>query len=192
MSKNPNITDELVKNNINQDWDFQDIGSNPAITFNMLLSCPHYTKCLFFAGYSKNPKLTIKNITDYFDCEWSIKEISRNPAFTLDMLLELSNKLGPGYDLCNNSLSENPNITLEIMEQHKSIEWDNSSIIQNPNITWNYILQNIDIVNKYQDLILSNKFTYCETVYKRLCSDVIITSPFIIKDISTIICRYIR
>jgi hypothetical protein len=194
FSRNQHLTDEFIKNNIDYNWDFHEIGANPSITFNTFFICPTDSQNSFIRGYSKNPNLTIQNIINHIDEVWDMYQVCNNPALTFDMIMELHEKIdvndyfGSSYA----GLSANPNITLDIIEQNKSINWVDSGIIQNPNINWDYILNNINIVNMNQKYILQNNFTYCETVYKRQCANIIITAPFIIQYISTIICQYVR
>ena len=42
------------------------------------------------------------------------------------------------------SLSVNPNITLEIVQQNPDQPWEWTGLSMNPNITWEFIQQNLD------------------------------------------------
>ena len=93
---------------------------------------------------SKTIKGRLKNLDKYIVKKWE--------EYYLNFLMKYEDKLNWSW------ISQNPNITMEIIEKYKHKKWNWMFISKNPNIT-------IEFIEKYHSKpwvwnnILSNKFT---------------------------------
>ena len=76
LSRNPNITMNMIKDNPDKPWDWDNISSNPNITMDMI---------------SDNP-----------DKPWNWKCISRNPNLTIDIITKNPDKPWDWFSVCQN------------------------------------------------------------------------------------------
>ncbi len=86
------------------------------------------------------------------DKPWNYRSLSENPNITWDIVLD-----NPNIEWNYQILSKNPNITWDIVKNNPNIEWNYSSMSRNPNITWDIVKNNPDIKWDYEQL-LYNKF----------------------------------
>ena len=56
LSKNPNITREIIKNNPDKPWDYYWLSQNPNITWDIVQNNPN--KSWDYSLFSKNPNIT--------------------------------------------------------------------------------------------------------------------------------------
>jgi hypothetical protein len=89
------------------------------------------------------------------------------------------------------SVSSNQNITLNDIQKYPNFPWDYQYLSQNKNLTIQYILNNPDKNWNYNALI-THKFKYYPDIYFKFIRDYIHNTPFIIKNLSTIVSTYIH
>ena len=73
------------------------------------------------------------------DKPWSWVGLSQNPNITFDIVEKYIDKPWSWY-----GLSQNPNITFDFVEKHMDKPWVWSSLSYNPNITFDFIKKYID------------------------------------------------
>jgi hypothetical protein len=85
ISKNPNLTIEIIRNNPNVHWDWEEISKNPAITMDDVennLDLPW--EC--WEGLSLNPNLTMEFVMKHFNSDWDEFAIQENIKIPINML----------------------------------------------------------------------------------------------------------
>ena len=135
LSKNPNITWDIVKENPDRAWDYDELSRHHTITWNIVLSNPN--KPWNYVYLSSNPNITLDIVKENPGIDWDYSWLSLNPNITMDIVKE-----NPGIDWNYNWLSKNQNITWEIVKENTSIDWNYYFLSQNPNITWDIVKEN--------------------------------------------------
>jgi len=93
VSRNPNISWDIIKNNPTKRWFWSNISKNPSITLDIIQSNlvgPSETHMLWLWNWyeiSMNPNITWDIIKENPSMPWKLKLISKNP-----MIYELSTK----------------------------------------------------------------------------------------------------
>ena len=78
-------------------------------------------------------------ILDNPEKDWDYSFLSENPNITWEIV-----KANPDIDWDYSWLSANPNITWEIVKKNPEKDWDYSNLSANPNITWEIVKANPD------------------------------------------------
>ena len=143
------ITFELVKNNLEQKWDWHSLSVNLSLTIKDLennLNLPWNWYQL-----SKNKSITPDFIKKHPYWPWRIDSLSTNPSMTLDFIEETLDPDGELYipwnwgefDISSNyGLSSNTIITVEFIKKYINKSWnftDNRALPSNPNLTPEFI-----------------------------------------------------
>ena len=81
----------------------------------------------------------IEYILDNLDRAWDFCELSENPNVTWEIV-----KANPQIPWNFSYLSRNANITWEIITENPNEDWDIDYLIENPNITWEIVRDNSD------------------------------------------------
>jgi hypothetical protein len=169
LSRNPNTTWDMIKNNLDRDWDWYFLSSNSSITIDIIDSNPSLP-WNWFQGVSQNPNIDLEivksfpekiildneffhnpNINiNYSNKFWRWYELLHNPNIKWDMVLENKDK-----DKClYTSLLYNPNTTSEIIEDILTnyleyigipIGWHILHLSNHKNLTF-------DIIKKFHNL----------------------------------------
>lgn len=128
MSYNPNITIEIVNNNLLKNW------NKDALKIN----------------FGRNSKIFFKN-NYYFNYDISLELFE-----TYKNIIYYEEKYN--YKINYNILSENPNITWETIIQNKDKKWNyNNLLIYNKNINLDIILNNLNLFKDHIHNISLNK-----------------------------------
>ena len=98
----------------------------------------HLDEHVRWAGISKLSYITLEFFEKYYD-RLNVDNLSENVNLSLEVV-EKYNHLN--WQL--NRLSHNPVITLEFIENHQDFKWDWYEIAENPNITLEFIEKHID------------------------------------------------
>ena len=80
----------------------------------------------------------------YFPCPWNWKSMSENPNLTINMIKDNRDK---PWDW--KSITANPNITMDIIINNPDEPWDLESIWENPNITMDMIENNLNNLDTF-------------------------------------------
>jgi hypothetical protein len=163
LSKNPNITLDIVMKNEQLDWNYADLGENPNITPKIVKETD--TINWDYNTLAKNPNFKWKDLQEYFDDETElIKYYSQNPNLNIkDILSNLDFWIDWLDDEENNetkiweNVSKNPGISIQDIVDHPELNWNIESMELNPNLTFKTIIENWNLRFDSNNL-LQNKF----------------------------------
>jgi hypothetical protein len=135
VTVNPNITKDIVFENLHYHWDYNQLTKNPNIHLEDILELHNRDIltmknkiCMFYM--SCNPNVNWDTIQEYPDLKWDTYCVSFNPNITWDIVLD-----NPQYPWDVNGLALNPNVTWDIVEQYPNGPQDKKEY----NISfWNY------------------------------------------------------
>lgn len=167
ISKNPNITWDLVCKHPDIKWDYRMLSSHidPQVFFN------NPKKFFSYQHLSSNPKLTIQDIINYKHKNWNFNLLSKNPGIKYTDILD-----NPKLGLWNYKyISENPNLRIQDILNFPEKSWDMFEFSNNPSLSWSDVLNNpelnwnftnlssnpcvnIDIIKKYPNSFISSYF----------------------------------
>ena len=102
LSRNPNITMQIVLDYPEKPWNWYLLSYNPNITMQNVIDYPENP--WNWQGLSNNPNITMQNVIDYPEKEW---DISSNPNITYKFVVEHINKINFGV-LSDNRLKRHP------------------------------------------------------------------------------------
>ena len=135
LSQNPNITWEIVKANPDKNWHYWGLSLNPNITLDIVQNNPSYNWC--YMRLSMNPSLTWDTVRDNPDVKWDYGRMIGNPKFTWEILQTgLFKVYEQSYHF---GISENPNVTLDIIKEYITREHEFQIVCYNPNVTKKHI-----------------------------------------------------
>ena len=136
LSKNPNITPEYIRNNIDLHWDWYYLSYNPNITIDFYketINKPWDWGILLMFG-----NITPKDIENNPDLPWSYTHLSYNPNISIDFVFKNAHLRWSFL-----GLSGNQNTRMEDIENNLNLSWNwECYISQNPNI-------NVKFARKY-------------------------------------------
>lgn len=132
---NPNITPDIIFENLDYPWDYTQITKNPNIHLEDILELHNRDFltlenkiCMFYM--SCNPNVNLDIIQEYNNLNWDPYCVSFNPNVTWDIVID-----NPQYPWDTNGLALNPNITWDIVEQYPNGPHDKKN---HNNSFWNY------------------------------------------------------
>lgn len=131
VSENPNITIDFVLKHIDKiRTDF--LGRSPNITLEHVEQYPH----LFPEknNLSYNPNLTLDYVLNNKDVNWWWHEIGKHQTINFYDVKNKCPEFLNSYDFMR-GLSCNPNITMDIVNENPSYDWDFDFLCDNPSIT---------------------------------------------------------
>ena len=137
LSKNPNITWDIVQQNPDKKWNWYRLSENPNITWDIVQQNPD--KPWDWDRLSETPNITLDIVQKNPDKKWNWDRLSRNPNITWDIVQQNPDKKWIWWEL-----SKNPNITWDIVQQNPYKPWVWYRLSENPNITWDIVQQNPD------------------------------------------------
>lgn len=172
LSSNPNTTIDIIKDNIDCEWDWYDVSSNASITVDMVES--NLNLPWEWIGLSSNPNLTWDFISKHRDKQWNFYDLSMNPNITLDIVKENMDFPWKWTSLISNSSINvgdlkmfKPNLNIIPTGFNSNITWDTiyDFRINNPEDTTldmklNTLCKNINLRINMNDLIFSPSLTY--------------------------------
>lgn len=159
LSRHPNITIDIVKEDTTFIWKYDILSMNPNITWNIIKENPQIRWDKKYV--SLNPTITFDIVKENPRFGWSYKYLSQNPNIRWEDVKEAPRK---NWDYRN--LLVNPNITWKIIMENEEFEdYRNDHLISlNPNITWKIVFDNPDLkcwnlsylaknpMNRYNDI----------------------------------------
>ena len=132
LSRNPNITWNFVRANLNEDWNWQVLFKNPNITWEFVEA--DFTN-INLDNWNYNPNI-----------DWNWCELLYHPNITQEIIPELMCRLCDDEIFLMRyvrNISKNPNITWDFVQanlsRYQSQYWDWYELSLHPNITWNII-----------------------------------------------------
>ena len=124
ISKNPNITWNIICDNPDKLWNYWGISENPNITWDII--CNNPDEPWRWNEISTNPNITLDIILSNPNYPWFWPCISMNPNITWDIIQSNQNKPW-SYEL----MSYNPNITWDIIDAYPDKPWNKCSLYNN-------------------------------------------------------------
>jgi hypothetical protein len=111
MSRNPNVTTDIITNNPDKPWSWFGISFNRHVTWEFVEK--NIDKHWNWYYVSQNPNITWEIIKDNPDVPWSWCGVSQNPNITLDVIADNPDKPWDWIHICKNPTIFNiPNKTL--------------------------------------------------------------------------------
>jgi hypothetical protein len=231
LSQNPIITADFIKahDETYWDWDWNAILRYARDIKNIMQICPNLLDrhpIILWHHLSSNENITMDIVMAHLNAPWHLPSLSRkplimaavfrgeSPSYLLNLwawdFLSRHAKIKdvlrwPHYPWNWRALTANSNITMEIIETHNTLPWDEISIAENPNITQPYIKKLFDS-NKNCEIKLKSIYEYlikneylhdsiaCDNairrdIQSRMCE--IALDRIIPRDLATIVARYI-
>lgn len=147
ISQNPNITWDIVKNNLDKPWNYKWLLQHANFTYDIIVQ---------------------NEIGNFLDASKRYKHISRNPNITLDIV---KNNLDKPWNW--EMISAHFNITLDIIENNIELDWNIKGLSRNPNLTWMFV---VNTWNEDWDweAICENKFNHHIELKKRATGEMLI------------------
>jgi hypothetical protein len=118
LSGSYNITWEIVINNPNLPWDYDQLSLNPNITWDIVKNNPD--KPWNYDYLSENPNITWDIVINNPDKPWNYYYLSKNTNITWDIV---KNNLDKSWNYIK--LLKKPSVTLDIIKLNKNLNWDN-------------------------------------------------------------------
>jgi hypothetical protein len=144
LSKNKHVTLDLVIANKSLLWNRKSLMENLNMTIEFYKTHPKMFNYIFSDHLSKNSTFSLQDLEESWikgDVYWIWKTVFRcNHNVTFDFYKQYL----AGRGVSVKHLSNNPNITLDIIEDNPTLDWDWKLLSSNPNITIDFIQQNID------------------------------------------------
>lgn len=189
LSRNPNISLEIIMKNPQYPWNYNELSSNSSINFTMVKKTPNLKWNYNFL--SLNPSISWLDIKSNIDLSWDWCNLAKKEGITIDIIKLKYTELNPKM------LIHNSSVTLEMIENNLDIPWDLNEIILKENILFPDILElmkkyNIKFLEKHITDISSQKNVFWHTVknypnikwnYKFLSCNPNITLEIILKNL---------
>lgn len=157
-SLHKSVTWDIVLNNPEFPWSYDSLSKNPNITYEIVeedISTPNrifeneygmqdtFDKLsLYF--FSENPNLIWENIEERYMHYFNWEKLSMHPNITCD-IIEENPKKPWNYD----AMSLNPNLTWDFVTKNIEKPWNWSKLSENPNITWDIVKNNLKSPHVY-------------------------------------------
>ena len=149
ISRNPNVTWEIVQAYAEEcPWDWFYLTHNPNITWAIVLAT-HSEYPWDYSALLNHPELDFEFVKANPTCvsEWFY--ISKHKNITWEIVQ--TNRVWNHPDKTKRKvpwsfrgLSQNPNVTMEILRANPKCNWSYSALLANPNLTWEYIKDHLD------------------------------------------------
>lgn len=133
LSANISIPIKIICDNIYYDWNWSTVSLRLDVTWDIVKQYPNIP--WNWSILSKHPNITWKIITNNSDAQWDIQEFVCNPNITLDIL-----KLYPHWDI--KKIASTDNLTWKIVKYFSTVQWNWYSISKHSNIKWKHISRN--------------------------------------------------
>ncbi len=91
-----------------------------------------------------NPNITENFVKKYYNKNWDISYLFKNPNISFEFIKYFFNS---SYKKNWDSISENPNITWDIVKTHPRGKWNYKKLSCNPYITWDIVKEDLSSSN---------------------------------------------
>jgi len=137
VSKNSNITMEIVNQNPALPWNNRGLSRNPNLTIDQVLKCLEIEQNeLDWGDISSHSNITMEIIATYPDLPWDWSHgVSSNPNLTIEFIRQYICKEWQWV-----KISRNRGITMKMIETNPDLPWSYVGISYNSNITTDMIL----------------------------------------------------
>lgn len=137
ISKNSDITMDVVESNLECPWNSEGLSRNPNLTIEFIERHQEYQ--WNWEQISRNEGITMEDIERHKEMPWKWEYVSMNPNLTMEFI-ERNRRYAWDWE----AISECMRITIEILEKYKKKPWNWS------NVSYNQYLKK-HIINKYKD-----------------------------------------
>ena len=201
LSKDPNLTFNIINKYPTLKWNGKHVYNNPNINRQEFMKSNLAQKILSNAllpdilanlqynwewtDISKSSLITMDDITNNPTLPWNWKYICCNPNLTFDFVQQNLSE-----ELCWGMISKHKNITMEHVIQHPEYPWDYITLAVNPNLTIDFVLQNQDKDWALYSLLMA-KFTYSCDIYNKTVKNTILNTPLCIQNLTKNIIEFI-
>jgi hypothetical protein len=141
ITLNPNITLDIIINNLEYPWDWKAISSHKIISNDLIQNNINlfYEKMDWDLLAKNNFNIDLKIYENFPHLNWNYQYLSMNKNLTFDIVVKHPDKPW-NWDI----LSRHINITFEIIQDNLDKPWNWKIIGFSENITWDIILNNLD------------------------------------------------
>ena len=144
LSENPNITIDIINANPDKDWDYEIFTkTNTEISLDIIQKYYKFSKI----AYLKNPNLTSKEFRSIFNQNLYLEGTNESHInyknLDINDILYIQEIVGEDFGLPLEFYDSN-NINWEIIEKYKDFDWSYEQLIRHKNIPIEYILDNLD------------------------------------------------
>ena len=150
---------DIVEKNLELNWNWRGISSNPALTIDFIRKYRNYVNknkpyllwtysvdshSLNWDRISKNPVVTFEMMQENADLPWDYNMFSQNPNLKIK---DVKNNMSYCWNWhtisCNKAISE------EDIENNPNLPWDFSWITDNPNVSIEFIEKHLDKIDSW-------------------------------------------
>jgi hypothetical protein len=155
---NPNVTWDVVVDNPELPWHFNQLSSHPNITWDIITEHPDPYK-----------RVTEKEITANYrrSYEWYTPWVSLNPNITWEIVESF-----PDYNWSFSDLSCNPNINYSIVKLNSQEKWSIDYLFYNPSFSIDDVFELFRELPKYMRQKKINKYCNLASINPNLTVDV--------------------
>jgi hypothetical protein len=180
ISKNSNITWEIIKNNPTIPWNWPNISENKNITWDIILN--NLDKPWFWDLISLNKNITWDIIINNLDCPWDWNYLSRYKPITWCIIKQninlfkqrlnwnlIGSNLKFDFEILKNlgltvpwnfqNLSRSNIINWDIVIKYKDQDWDWDALSNSRNLDYNIILEHINQAWNWDSISFNLKIT---------------------------------
>ncbi len=147
ISKNPNITLDIVRNNPQLNWNFYKMSYNSSITLELVEEFINEDWDFWVLVEQKNIINHPRSMEFFYN---NLDKIGMRD-FSQIATQEIIEKY-PNLNWQHDMLSRNKNITFEFTKKHPEINWNYERFSENPNMNINILLNNLEINWDYSSL----------------------------------------
>ena len=156
LSKNKNISMEIIENYPNKPWNYWFVSQNPNLNKKFIIN--HQDKNLYWSYIAEHIKLDQELIQLIHSKLYSIISLCKNPSINIRQItcnsFDWDYNILAGYFKINKwtlkifgdyeFLSFNKNLRPRIIESEPNIQWNYYALSENPNITEKFVEKNLD------------------------------------------------
>ena len=125
---NPNITWDIVKENLERPWSWKELSFNPNMTMDIIMNNRDIPWVLDMLSFNRN--VTWDFVQTHLDLPWKWDVLSAHSCIGWDVI-----KKNPQYPWSHYMISNNPNITIDIINEHPNHMWYWAFLAMNPHIS---------------------------------------------------------
>jgi hypothetical protein len=131
ISKNKNITWDIIQNNPYLNWSWDGISQNPNIKWENVIN--YLSNKWYWVYISKHDCINEDIIKNHPNIKWNYKFLSLNKNISFEYILHPDN-INKGW--CWNSLSIHPKLSWDIINNNTNIPWNIKLCIENEMPVW--------------------------------------------------------
>ena len=155
---NPSVSLEIIENNPDINWDYQEIPMRKDLDFDLLLDlCQKYSivlLCQHWLVISEQKYITWNIVQENPQYAWNFNSLSRNPNITVDILIN-----NRQYPFSFKHFTFNDNCTFRDVLQYPEENWDWEHISENL-IKPEDFIQHANLPFCYNSIQMNSQFTF--------------------------------